>query len=79
MPLEEGFFGCEWRLDLVAVGNDGRIGVASDDSGIVHEVGSFEFVVVPVAVLGFEGGDFRFGGEVELSGGVFHEFRKAKI
>lgn len=48
-------------LDLILIGDDGGVGVASDNPGVIHEVGGIEAILLSLPVLGLESRDFGLG------------------
>lgn len=60
------------RLYVIFIFDDSCVGVAPHNSWVVHEIGAIEPAFF--SVFGFDGCDFRFGCEVELSGSMFHNY-----
>jgi hypothetical protein len=58
------------RLNVVLVFDYGSVGIASDYSGVVHEIGAIEPGFFPV--LGLDCGDFGLGCKVKLRSCLFH-------
>ena len=57
-----GFFGNFLggrRYNLIFIGDDGGVGISTDDPGVIHEVVALESFFV--SEFGFDGGDFGFG------------------
>jgi hypothetical protein len=64
-----GFFG--GGLDVSFILYDSSVGVASNNPGVVHEVGSVQPHFLPI--FGFDCCDFGLGCEVELRRCLFHQ------
>ena len=58
------------RLNVIFILDYSSVGVASDHSWIIHEIGAVKSDFF--SVLGFDSCDFGLSCEVKLSGGMFH-------
>lgn len=62
-----------WRwLNFVFVLHNGCISIPSNNSWVVHKIGTIKSFLDFLAILRFESSHFRLGRKVKLSGCIFH-------